>query len=354
MALLGLLAAGHVDEAKQWFIWVDRKFSERGCLIDFPGCAPSLDEKSGSGDFGKHDMELPAWVLICARNYYDETHDLDSLKAIDRTLRYCTDVQLKNAVAFDNRLEFNGDETEICCAVNVNSTCFTGDQVGQKPTRGWWDKWSLSSVAMAAASLDFYIRYVTLCGGDPAHYHNALTGKTMDLNANLRGLVSAMDRDFWRTNVPGLEGGFHDFFRMKKDGALPFKRLVNFTLMPVYFDVPYAADEKAKDVQAMAGFFDPKTGFLPLVPGADTGFEGHDLGYLLWDLVEIGDWRKDEVYAALVNGPTADCWGTFDEAYDQNGRRNGHDLRSLETGINISALAKYWGLGRQQTGSQPK
>ncbi len=116
----------------------------------------------------------------------------------------------------------------------------------------------------------------------------------------------------------------------------------------------YSKDEKVKDVQAMAGFFDPKTGFLPLVPGADTGFEGHDLGYLLWDLVEIGDWRKDEVYAALVNGPTADCWGSFDEAYDQKGHRNGHDLRSLETGINLSALAKYWGLGRQQTGSQTR
>jgi hypothetical protein len=39
-----------------------------------------------------------------------------------------------------------------------------------------------------------------------------------------------------------------------------------------------------------------------------------------------------------------DCWGSFNEAYNADGARNDHDLRSLETGINVSAIAKYWGL----------
>ena len=95
----------------------------------------------------------------------------------------------------------------------------------------------------------------------------------------------------------------------------------------------------------MAQLFNPKTGFLQLVPSANNGMEGHDLGYLLWGCVETGDWHKEQVYAALVNGPTVDAWGSFNEAYDSDGHPNDHDLRSLETGINASAIAKYWGLG---------
>ena len=37
---------------------------------------------------------------------------------------------------------------------------------------------------------------------------------------------------------------------------------------------------------------------------------------------------------------------SFNEAYDDKGRPNGNDLRSLETGVNLTALAKYWGLGK--------
>ena len=144
--------------------------------------------------------------------------------------------------------------------------------------------------------------------------------------------------------MPEFPGGFHDSFRKKSDMSWPLKRIVNFTLMPVYFGTPYPAEEKARDVSAISHYFDEKTGFLQLVPGADTGFDGHDLGYLLWSLIEVGNPKKTEVYHALVNGPTADCWGSFSEAYKANGCPNGDDLRTFETGCNVSALAKYWGL----------
>jgi hypothetical protein len=339
MAIRGLLATGHTEEAKQWLIWIDHKLSIHGHLGDAMNCEASLSDKSYSFDMGNMDVEEPSWVLLCARDYDDETHDLATLKGLDRTLRYCMDVQLKEAIANNYKLEFNGDETEICGVVDLGST---GSKSGSNAQQ---HEWSLSSVAMAAASLDFYIQYVKLCGDDSANYHNAQTNTTMNLHTELMNLVSAMDRDFWRTDLPGLSGGFHDFFRKKSDGSWPKARLVNFTLMPVFIRTPYAADEKAKDVVAMAQLFDTNTGFLLLVPSANNGMEGHDLGYLLWGCIETGDWRKELVYQALVNGPTVDCWGSFSEAYDGAGHPNDHDLRSLETGVNVSALAKYWGLG---------
>ena len=340
MAIRGLLAAGHTDEAKKWLIWCDKKLSIHGHFGDAMNCSASLDDKSASFDMGNMDVEEPGWVLLCARDYYAQTHDLDFLKSIDRTLAFCADIQLKDAAANGDKLSFNGDETEICGAVDTSSTGTPGG--GNAANQ----EWSLSSVAMAAASVDFYAEYLKAKGSDPASYHNGQTNTTVDLNAEVKNLVAAMDRDFWRTDVPESPAGFHDFFRAMADGAWPKARDVNFTLMPAFFGTPYAIDEKIKDVAAMAQLFDPKTGFLQLVPSARNGMEGHDLGYLLWGCVETGDWRTEQVYAALVNGPTADCWGSFNEAYDSDGHPNDHDLRSLETGINVSALAKYWGLGK--------
>jgi hypothetical protein len=340
MAIRGLLAAGHTDEAKSWLIWCDKKLSIHGHFGDAMNCSTSLDDKSSSFDMGNMEVEEPGWVLLCARDYYTQTHDLDFLKSIDRTLRYCADVQLKNAAANDDKLSFNGDETEICGAVDIHSTGSPGGGAASE------QDWSLSSAAMAAASVAFYADYVKACGGDPAAYQNAKTNTTVDLNSEVQKLIAAMDRDFWRTDLPEAPAGFHDFFRAKADGAWPKARDVNFTLMPAFFSTPYSTDEKAKDVAAMADFFDTKTGFLPLVPRAHNGMEGQDLGYLLWGLVETGDWRKQLVYSALVNGPTVDAWGAYSEAYTSDAHPNGHDLRSLETGVNVSALAKYWGLGR--------
>ncbi len=103
----------------------------------------------------------------------------------------------------------------------------------------------------------------------------------------------------------------------------------------------------------MARHFDRHSGFLQLVPGADAGFAGQTLGYLLWDIVATDHPDAAVVYQALVNGPTADCWGSFAEAYSRAGVPNHHDLRTFETGANLSALAKCWQLGRREESARP-
>ncbi len=338
LGLRGLSATGHFDELKQWLIWAGHKFALVKHLPDAASCEASLNDPNNSFDYGNMDLEETALCLITARDYYRATQDLATLNAVAPMLQYCMDIQLKDAIASGYQLEFNGDETEICGAVNVAPSGVSMNDDARK------NDLAMTSVALAAASLDFYIEYVHLRGDDPAHYKNLQTNTTLDLPAERGRLLQAMDANFWRTDVPEIPGGFHDSFRKKSDMSWPLKRIANLTLMPVYFGTPYAPDRQAKDVAAIASYFEEKTGFLQLVPGADTGFDGHDLGYLLWGLVETGNPKKEEVYRALVDGPTADCWGSFNEAYDAKGNRNGHDLRTFETGCNVSALAKYWGL----------
>jgi hypothetical protein len=338
LGLRGLTATGHFDESKHWLIWLDHVFTLYGHIPDAAGCEASLKDVSNKGDMGNADVEETALCLLCARDYYRSTKDLATLNAVSKSLQYCMDVQLKEAVANNYKLEFNGDETEICGAVNTSPA---GTQWGPGAQK---QDWSLSSVALCAASLEFYMEYLQARGEDPTAYQNAQTGTTMNLKTELNHLLQAMDADFWRTDVPEIPDGFHDSFRIKSNNSWPLKRIVNLTLIPVYFGTPYPADEKAKDVSAIAQYFDEKTGFLQLIPGANNGFDGHDLGYLLWSLVEMGNPKKTKVYQALVNGPTADCWGSFNEAYSGNGTRNSHDLRTLETGCNVSAIARYWDL----------
>jgi hypothetical protein len=206
--------------------------------------------------------------------------------------------------------------------------------------------WSMTSIALCSASLDFYIQYLKAKGADPAVYLNRQDNRTLNLNDELDKLKDALERDYWRTNLPECPGGFHDWFRVKSDGGWPSGRIVNFTLYPLYYGTPLKYPDRAScDVIAMKQFFNDSTRSLPLIGLAGRKSLGHDLGYLLWGLVAIGDSKKADVYDALVNGPTAGCWGAYHEAYEADGSPNANGLRTFETGVNISAIGKYWGLG---------
>jgi hypothetical protein len=204
----------------------------------------------------------------------------------------------------------------------------------------------MTSVALCAASLDFYIQYVKAKGEDPAHYLNHQNNQTLNLYDELGHLQDALERDYWRTNAPGCPGGFYDWFLIKTNGAWPTGRLINFSLFPIYYGTPLKYPEHAKsDVEAMKQFFNPAVPLLPVIGVPGRKSLGHDLGYLLWGLESVDDPEKKAVYQALVDGPTAGCWGTYNEAYSGDGTRNKNGLRSFETGVDLSAIAKYWGVG---------
>ena len=115
----------------------------------------------------------------------------------------------------------------------------------------------MTSVALCSASLEFYIQYSKLKGADTTHYLNQQDGRILKLSRELKNLQNALDRDFWRTDLPGCPGGFHDWFRAKSDLAWPSCRIVNFTLFPVFYEVPLKHPDRAKrDVEAMKPYFE--------------------------------------------------------------------------------------------------
>jgi len=155
-----------------------------------------------------------------------------------------------------------------------------------------------------------------------------------------------LERDFWRTNLPECPEGFHDWFRAKSDNGWPSGRIVNFTLFPLYYGTPLQSPDRLKlDVAAIKPCFSDSTRSLSVVGLPGRKSLGHDLGYLLWGLVAVGDAKQSAVYDALVNGPTAGCWGTYHEAYLADGTPNLNGLRTFETGVNLSAIGKYWRVG---------
>jgi len=342
LGLRGFDATGHFEESKQWIAWTERKFQSFKHIPNWASCLSSLAERGLMQDLGNQDVESTALCVLAARDYCRATGDWQPVLAAQGHLRYCMDAQLRHAAANGYRMEFCGDETEVCGAVD-----FYASGMLHRFKKAAEHYWAMTSVALCAAALEFYIELLPRLGLEPAAYINSLDGARLDLREERRRLQEAMGRDYWRIDVPEHPDGFHDAFRAKADLAWPTLRIVNLTLFPVYFGTPYQRPERrALDVQAMFHHFDRKTGFLQLVPGADTGFDGHTLGYLLWTLLDVGHPAAEEVYRALVNGPTADCWGSFAEAYSRDGIPNDHDLRTFETGCNLSAIAKYWGLGK--------
>lgn len=345
--LRGLTGFGHFEESRRFIQWLDRQYAAHGLIPD-AGPGGSLTYAHPNGNNGRWCPEANAVVevtaldILAVRDYYNGTHDLETLTNVNISLSYSMDAQLKYAMTNDYRLEFSGDETELCGASDVAGLRAEGFN------RKLEQYWSMTSIALCSASLDFYIEYLKAQGRDPAHYLNRLNYQTLNLYDELGHLQNALERDFWRTNVPGCPQGFHDWFRVKSDGAWPSGRLLNFTLFPVYYGTPMKYPERAKyDVEAMKRFFNPAIPLLPVTGIAGHRSLGHDLGYLLWGLVAVDDPEKEAVYKALVDGPTAGCWGTYHEAYAGDGTPNHNGLRTFETGVDLSAIAKYWRIGEK-------
>jgi hypothetical protein len=350
--LRGLSACGHTRELKQFITYMNGIYKAYGFIPNSVSCGSNTFalyngnvENNPNRNLGQLSPcpeantapETPALLILVARDYYDLTDDIQPLLDADTSLRYSMDIQLKHAIANNYKLEFSGDETELCGAVATTAAGYDRDLS---------KLWSMSSIALCNASLEFYIEYLKVKGEDPSEYKNSLDGRILDLNVELSNLNNAFENDFWRTDLKEQPEGFYDWCRIKSTNSFPSGRIVNFSLFPIYYKMkPTFPDRFRSNSKAMSTYFNASAKTLPLVPVVgDERYLGHNLGYLLWSLVETKDAEKEKVYEALINGKSAQCWGTFNEGYDADGTPNNCNLRTFETGVNIDAIAKYWGL----------
>lgn len=341
--LRGLAAAGHFEEAKKFIKKMDNVYYKlrREERFGIPTATVIGTDSAFIGEFfgiaydyvfmGVFDTkenwiaETPALYILVVANYYKNTGDLQTLKDLDESLRYAINEQLEFAEANDWKLYFNGDETE---------SSGSGIPVNEKPGKF---EWSMTSLAFCAASLEFFITYLEVVGNK---------SEIPDYQKKLENIKNSLDSNFWREDL-----GIHDWYR-GVHGEWPSIRLPNYNLMLMYYKIPLNNPERAvSNVLAMKQYVNAK-GFLPLQSDRENeDFCGHNLGYLLYDLVEINDPMKDQIYDTLINSGITGCWGTWSEAYHGDGLSYSetwdnriHNLRPFESGINIDAILKYWGL----------
>jgi len=348
LGLRGLLATGHFEEIRQWLIWLDYKYQEKNTFANHWHLASTLRPTGAAWNPDKYrnNFEGPALCVLLARDYHRATGDLDTLKEVLPVIRYCIDVQLQYVEEEGTHaLLFHGDETEFVAPPRNAGLAPEGKGA-----------YSYPSTAFLAGALEFYIDLLKKLGQDPANYENSLTGKKLDLRAELAAVHRAIEEKFWRTDLPEAPEGFHDSFRRIEDDSLPDGRIPNFILQPIYLGCPFLHPaRRAAHLAVVKALVDPETGITRPDPRApDNAYCGHVPGYFLYCLAELGDPAAADAHKTLVHGPTADWIGGWNEAYKGDGTpftRYAPDadncLRTMETGVNIDAIARYWRLGRK-------
>lgn len=321
-AVRGLLALGHTEEVRRFLEWVDGNYRElqpQG-LFPIPNAAgvglPSYF--AGKGQRENWCAETPALYLLAAHGYLKATGDVATLHRFAESLRFAMDVQLEEAARHDGRLPFNTDETE-----------FWGDRTSPD------SKWSLNSAVLCSASLEFYLTFLEAVGA-PAAELASYRARRVEVRHNI-------DRHFWDEAL----GRY--LWRLGEHGErMAEPQHANFQLMPVFYGSPVQAPARAaRTALAIRSFFNAE-GYVPLVGGARGRFTGHGLGYLLYALTILDDPLRDQVFAALVEGPTVGCWGTWGEYYTEarepetdNANRRERNNRVFETGVNVDAIVTY-------------
>ena len=335
-ALRGMVAAGHTKEARNFLLWVDKKFKSLRAQGKFP--IPNAAEIGGDGifaGFGNEEnwsSETPGLYLLIADDYFSKTRDLETLKKIDESLRFSMKCQLECAEKNGWKLPFNRDETE---------SGGSGTSLLDMPA-----KWSMPSLLFCGASLQFFIGYLEKIGEK-----DQLT----NYREKLKVINNSLYANFWNE-----KRGMYDWYR-GEHGERPRLPIANFLMMPIYFHYTANYPQLAVKSAEMMKQYVNERGYIPNQPGTlHDDFCGHALGYLLYALTELNDPMKDRIFNTLIFGGTMSCWGDWAESYTGDGLSYGefggqqywddhskvHNLRAFENGTNLDAILRYLNLNK--------
>jgi len=215
-------------------------------------------------------------------------------------------------------IDFNGDETEQYCCNN------DGEEYGG--VKNWNSKnWSFSSACVAVASIDFYIDYLKCSNREDE-------SKKYIEYVNI--IKNRIDEVFWNEDL-----SMHCWSKAKDDNSFIDGIMTNYALIPLW--IGCNLNDKKQIINAISTKkYINETGFLPNCVGISTGFCGHSLGYLLYDLVVLKDDKAKDVYNTILNSNLLSAWGTISEFYGPGCIPNGHNFRGFEGGILGDALLK--------------
>ena len=316
------IATGHIAEAKKAIETIMHKWSVGHFIPNY--WSMGSDAFIGRS-FSNDDSEITAYFVLMVRDYLVSTRDRGFLDRIEPVVKFAVNAQLDYMSRNGWRITFNGDETEQYCVKK------DGEVYGGFPAFEEWSskEWSFPSAALACASTRFYIDVLRQAGriSEATLYEHKLGLMKNAIDQTFLGRDQSPEVHCWKRNL---------------DGSWPTSTVTNYDLIPLWAGAKLNEGREKSDALAMISFLNPVTGILPTAPPFVTGYCGHNLGYLLYDLAKLGNPAAKRVYETMISPRLIGCWGTVSEFYGPLGTPNGHNFRVFESGIDAESIVRYF------------
>lgn len=349
----GLLHMGYADEARAVLAFWFQRFERYGFLCNAEG----MGDEAARLVFPNDEVEIPAYVLLCAFSYGDQTGDWEYVRSLFPMLRWAFEVQLGHLA--DGMTGFSGDETYIAGHTFPREFGYHGSAESTMLfiESGWrlvafCRKTALLPEAVLAryeeaiaAAQDGYaahfIRDGRLYANDPARqavcppprFHHGFCERHEQLDGSLV--------------LTWVERGEDGYYRCPACRGLPMPQplpdpaqrymLSSISLLPAYHQVRFFTGEQVASFAAPFLDLFERKGYIPSNAEGRRSL-GYDFGLLLCTLTRLDHPLKEKALTTLLD--IVDPTGAWVEYYDDLTPYNCR-CRAWESGVNMEAIARY-------------
>lgn len=349
----GLLRMGYVDEARAVLAFWLHKFERYGSL----GNAEGMGNDAARLVFPNDEVEIPAYVLLCAFAYGEQTGDWSYVRTLFPLLRWAFEVQLGHLA--DDMTGFSGDETYIAGHIFPREFIYQGSAESTMLFIESGRRFLAFCRRESLLSEEVLLPYAKAVDSSQAHF---ATHFVRD------GLLVANDPDReLACPPPRFKHGFcerHEYIdgslvltwiEREEDGYYrcpacrglpmpkplpdPAKRylLSSISLLPSYHEVQFISREQAASFAApFIRLFEEK-GYIPSSAEGNRSL-GYDFGLLLCTLTRLNHPLKEKALKTLLD--ILDSTGAWVEYYDDLQPYNCR-CRAWESAVNMEAIARY-------------